>query len=241
MIVQACINGARPSAFHPRLPLDIEAMVRDSLLAIAAGAAELHVHPRADGRESLAAVDETVLSLRRACPGTFIGVSTGAWIEGDEAETRRLIAGWRELPDYASVNLSEPDAPAVMALLREKGVGIEAGLASVADAERLLSLTDHDRVLRILIEIDEQDLARAMAVADGVATTLASAGLRRPVLLHGSDATVWPFVEKARERRWSTRVGLEDGKHLPDRTVAEGNADLVGAAVAIFRAAPSAA
>ncbi|MDX3975136.1 3-keto-5-aminohexanoate cleavage protein [Shinella sp.] len=241
MIVQACINGARPSAFHPRLPLDIEAMVRDSLLAIAAGAAELHVHPRADGRESLAAVDETVLAFRRACPGTFIGVSTGAWIESDEAETRRLIAGWRELPDYASVNLSEPDAPAVMALLREKGVGIEAGLASVADAERLLSLTDHDRVLRILIEIDEQDLARAMAVADGVATTLASAGLRRPVLLHGSDATVWPFVEKARERRWSTRVGLEDGKHLPDGTVAEGNADLVGAAVAIFRARPSAA
>ncbi len=241
MIVQACINGARPSAFHPRLPLDVEAMVRDSLLAIAAGAAELHVHPRADGRESLAAVDETVLALRRACPGTFIGASTGAWIAGDEAETRRRIAGWRELPDYASVNLSEPDAPAVMALLRERGVGIEAGLASVADAERLLSLPDHSRVLRVLIEIDEQDLARAMAVADGIATTLAGAGLRRPILLHGSDATVWPFVVKARARRWSTRVGLEDGKHLPDGTVAEDNAALVSAAVAIFRAPPPAA
>jgi uncharacterized protein (DUF849 family) len=240
MIVQACINGARPSAFHPRLPLDVEAMVRDSLLATAAGAAELHVHPRADGRESLAAIDETVLALRRACPGTFIGVSTGAWIEGDEAETRRRISEWRELPDYASVNLSEPDAPAVMALLRKKGVGIEAGLASVADAERLLSLPDHTRVLRILIEIDEQDVARAMAVADGIATTLASAGLRRSVLLHGSDATVWPFVVKARERGWSTRVGLEDGKHLPDGTVAEDNAALVSAAVAIFRAVPSA-
>ncbi len=241
MIVQACINGARPSAFHPRLPLDVEAMVGDSLLAIAAGAAELHLHPRADGRESLAAINETVLALRYACPGTFIGVSTGAWIEGDEVETRRRISEWRELPDYASVNLSEPDAPAVMALLRERGVGIEAGLASVADAERLLSLPDHTRVLRILIEIDEQDVARAMAVADGIATTLASAGLRRSVLLHGSDATVWPFVVKARERRWSTRVGLEDGKHLPDGTVAEGNAALVSAAVAIFRAAPSVA
>ncbi|MCQ4633761.1 3-keto-5-aminohexanoate cleavage protein [Shinella sp. CPCC 100929] len=241
MIVQACINGARPSAFHPRLPLDIEAMVRDSLLAIAAGAAELHVHPRTDGRESLAAVDETMLALRRACPGTFIGVSTGAWIEGDEAETRRRISEWRDLPDYASVNLSEPDAPAVMALLRERGVGIEAGLASVADAERLLSLPDHDRVLRILIEIDEQNLSSAMAIADGIATTLADAGLRRPILLHGSDATVWPFVARARERRWSTRVGLEDGKHLPDGTVAEDNAALVSAAVAIFRAPPSAA
>lgn len=241
MIVQACINGARPSAFHPRLPLDVEAMVRDSLLATAAGAAELHIHPRADGRESLAAVDKTMLALRRACPGTFIGVSTGAWIEADEADTRRLITGWHELPDYASVNLSEPDAPAVMALLRERGVGIEAGLASVADAERLLSLPDHTRVLRILIEIDEQDVARAMAVADGITAMLSGAGLRRPILLHGSDATVWRFVVKARERRWSTRVGLEDGKHLPDGTVAEGNAALVSAAVAIFRAAPSVA
>lgn len=237
MIVQACINGARPSAFHPRLPVGVEAMVRDSLLCIAAGAAELHVHPRSpDGRESLAAIDETVLALRRACPGTLIGVSTGAWIEGDEAGTRRLIAGWHELPDYASVNLSEPDAPAVMALLRERGIGIEAGLASVADVERLLSLPHHARVLRILIEIGEQDLASAMAVTDGITAALAGAGLRRPILLHGIDATVWPFVERARRQCWSTRVGLEDGKHLPDGTVAEDNADLVRAAVAIFRA-----
>jgi hypothetical protein len=38
-----------------------------------AGAAELHLHPRgATGKESLAAVDTTVLSLRRACPGTLL-------------------------------------------------------------------------------------------------------------------------------------------------------------------------
>jgi uncharacterized protein (DUF849 family) len=39
----------------------------------------------------------------------------------------------------------------------------------------------------------------------------------------------------ARERRYSTRIGLEDGKHLPDGTIANDNVVLVTAAVAIFR------
>ncbi|RWX58532.1 3-keto-5-aminohexanoate cleavage protein, partial [Mesorhizobium sp. M2A.F.Ca.ET.039.01.1.1] len=117
MIVQACINGARPADFHPALPLDPEAMARDAAASIAAGAAELHVHARgADSRESLApeAMDRTVAALRRACPGTLIGVSTGAWIEKDDLRTLVAISGWRELPDYASVNLSEAAAPEVM-------------------------------------------------------------------------------------------------------------------------------
>jgi uncharacterized protein (DUF849 family) len=237
MIVQACLNGARPSDFHPQLPLTAEAMARDAATCVAAGAAELHIHPRgSEGRESLAAVDATIAAVRRACPGTLVGVSTGAWIEDDEIRTREAIAAWRELPDYASVNLSEPDAPAVMALLTQRGIGIEAGLASIADAERFLGLPNHDRVFRILIEIGEQELGAAQGVADGVAALLGGAGLRRPMLLHGFDATVWPFVAIARQRQWSTRVGLEDGKYLPDGAIASGNTELVAAAVAIFRA-----
>lgn len=238
MIVQACINGARPRDFHPKLPLTTQDMASDAAACVAAGAAELHIHPRnADGRESLAAVDETVLAVRQACPGTLIGVSTGAWIENDVARTRAAIAGWRELPDYASVNLSEADAPGVMELLRQRGVGIEAGLATIADAERFVALADHNRVLRILIEIDIQDLSAALDEAHGIAAVLERAEVRRPILLHGADATVWPFVELAQQKRWSTRVGLEDGKTLADGTVAKDNADIVAAAVAMFRSA----
>lgn len=239
MIVQACINGARPRDFHPRLPLDAQAMASDAAACVAAGAAELHIHPRDDGRESLAAVDATVLAVRQACPGTLIGVSTGAWIENDVERTRAAIADWRELPDYASVNLSEADAPAVMELLRQRGVGIEAGLATVADAERFVGLAGHDRVLRILIEIDTQDLAAALDEAHGIAAVLERAGVRRPILLHGADATVWPFVALARRKRWSTRVGLEDGKTLADGKMAQDNAAIVAAAAAIFRAVPT--
>jgi uncharacterized protein (DUF849 family) len=236
MIVQACLNGARRSDYHARLPLTASAMAADGAACIAAGAAELHIHARAsDGRESLSAVDETILAVRRTCPGTLVGVSTGAWIEKDADRTRSAIAAWRELPDYASVNLSEEDAPAVIALLHQRGVGVEAGLASVADAERFIGLPDHARVFRILIEIGEQGLALARRVADDIATVLERANVRRPVLLHGYDATVWPFVEAARRRRWSTRVGLEDGKQLPDGTTASDNAALVAAAVAAFR------
>ncbi|TPK89387.1 3-keto-5-aminohexanoate cleavage protein [Mesorhizobium sp. B2-4-17] len=235
MIVQACINGARPRDFHPALPLTARAMASDAMACVAAGAAELHMHPRgADGRESLA-VDATVLAVRGACPGTLIGVSTGAWIENDVARTREAIAGWRELPDYASVNLSEADAPAVMELLRQRGVGIEAGLATTADAERFVALAGHDRVLRILIEIDMQDLAAALDEAQGIAAVLERAEVRRPILLHGVDITVWPFVELARRKRWSTRVGLEDGKTLADGSTAKDNAEIVAAAVAVFR------
>jgi uncharacterized protein (DUF849 family) len=232
MIVQACLNGARPQGYHPRLPIAVEAIASDAADCIAAGAGELHIHARGpDGRESLSSVDETVVAVRRTCPGTLLGVSTGAWIEGDEKRTRDCIAAWRELPDYASVNLSEQDAPAVIALLHSKGIGVEAGLATVADAERFVALAECRRALRILIEVEEPDLEKGDVVANGIAKVLNKAELRRPILLHGSDATVWHFVERARQLRWSTRVGLEDGAQLPSGKTAAGNVALVFEAV----------
>lgn len=234
MIIQACINGARPAGHHPQLPLTPEATLRDSRACIAAGAAELHLHPRdADGHESLRAVDAAMAALRTACPGTLIGVSTGDWIEGDAAATRACIAAWENLPDYASVNLSEPDAPAVMALLTEKRVGIEAGLATVADAQRFLSLPDCHRVFRVLIEIEEQHQPTADLIADDIMQLLDAADLHRPRLLHGFDATAWHFVRRAQELRYSTRIGLEDVQMRPDGSICTGNAQLVADAVAM--------
>jgi uncharacterized protein (DUF849 family) len=238
MIVQACLNGRRAGAFHPALPLTAEAMARDAAACVAAGATEVHLHVRAaDGRECLdgEAMDATVLAVRNACPGTLFGVSTGEWIEGNTDRTLACIECWRERPDYASVNLSEAGAPAVMERLWRLGVGVEAGLASVADAERLVTLDLGSRALRILIEIAEQDEAAALAVMGGIQNVLDRAGLRRPVLLHGEDAMLWRFVVQAGERRLSTRVGLEDGRLLPDGTIASGNPAMVAAAVEIYR------
>lgn len=240
MIVQACINGARDAAFHPALPLTPQAMAADCRACILAGAGEIHLHTRgSDGRESLVpeVMDDTMRLVRESVPGTLVGVSSGDWIEKSDARTLAAIAAWRELPDYASVNLSEPAAPAVMQALSARGVGIEAGLASVADAERLVGLLLDRPPLRILIEIGEQDFGEATAVVEGIHAVLDKAGLRRPVQLHGMDETVWHFARMAAGRRWSTRVGLEDGRTLPDGSVAENNAALVRAAVEIYRKA----
>ena len=234
------MNGARDVDFHPALPLKVEAMARDGASCVAAGAAELHLHPRGpDRRESLGptAMNATVLALRRACPGTLIGVSTAEWIERDEARTLASIDAWDELPDYASINLGEHAAPAVMEKLRRCGIAIEAGLACVADAERLVKLDFGKRVLRILIEICEQNIGEALTVADGIVAVLDRAELRRPLALNlnGLDATVWQFITLAADRRWSTRVGLEDGSLLPGGAIASGNAALVAAAVDVYR------
>jgi uncharacterized protein (DUF849 family) len=238
MIVQACLNGARMPGFHPRLPVTAEAIAGDAVEAIAAGAAELHIHVRGPGgAETLEpdAVDATLAALRMRLPGTMIGISTGEWIEQDDDRRLKLIAQWRELPDYASVNLGEKGAPAVIEALHRRGIGIEAGLARAADAERLVALGPVGRSLRMLIEIGQQPLDEAMAEADAILAVLARAGLRKPVLLHGLDATVWPFVERAAREGFSTRVGLEDGQALPSGKTAPDNAALVAAGAEIMR------
>ena len=235
VIIQACLNGSRPVDYHPRLPVTPNALALDGAACVERGASELHIHPRgADGRESLRAVDDTMRRLRIACPGVPVGVSTGDWIEGDEERTRACIAAWETLPDYASVNISEPDHVAVMDILSRRNIGIEAGLASVADAQRLVALPNCGTVLRILIEIEEQDIGAAHNVADGILGVLERSGLDKPVLLHGFDATVWSFVRRAKLNDWSTRVGLEDDNRRSDGRPANDNAELVSDAVAIF-------
>ena len=234
MILQACLNGSRRPGDHPALPITPTALASDALTAVRRGANEVHLHVRGDdGKETLhyAALDETLKFVRLAVPGTLIGVSTGAWIEGDPGRTLDQIANWRALPDHASVNLSEPATPDMIKLLRRLGVGIEAGLASVADAELLLALNVGPACLRILVELDrEKTTVEASAAADAMLAALAKAHWRKPILVHGFDATVWPMLEYATRKSYSARIGLEDGLTLPDGSIAEGNGALVQAA-----------
>jgi uncharacterized protein (DUF849 family) len=232
MILQACLNGARSPDFHPRLPTSQDSIVAEAVASVAAGAQELHIHPRdSQGRESLApqVVDPLMAALRDRLPGTAIGLSTGAWIERNEDRRLICLGGWRVLPDYVSVNLSEAGAPGVVEKMFRLGVGVEAGLASVADAERLLALDLRRLALRVLIEIEEQETEKALATADAVRAVLARGGIGKPILLHGADATVWPLARHALAHRLSIRLGLEDGRDLPDGRPAADNAELIRA------------
>ncbi len=236
MIVQACLNGTRPTSFHPRVPHRRADLVRDALECIRAGANELHVHVYSEvNQESLdpEAVDALIGALRAELPGTLIGISTGDWIEKDDQRRLECIAGWNALPDHASVNLSEPGALDVIRALHERGVGIEAGLSGPADAERLISSGLAPLVLRMLVEVDAKRVREAMREADETLRVLSRAPSPKPILLHGFDDTVWPFVERAFVEGYSVRIGLEDTKHLPDGDIAESNADLVYDALAL--------
>lgn len=234
MILQACLNGARRAGAHPALPLAAQALAADAGKVVRHGANELHLHVRdSRGSETLDpdAVDFTLKLVRQMVSGTLIGISTGAWIEGDPELTLRRIRGWRTLPDHASVNLGEPAAPMIIDLSRQRGVAVEAGLASVADAERLVSLGLGTICLRILVELDhEQTFGEAKAEADAILSVLSRAWLGKSILMHGFDATVWPMLTYAIRSGHSARVGLEDGLTLPDGTLAEDNGALVAAA-----------
>lgn len=68
-----------------------------------------------------------------------VGVTTGGWIEPDLDRRRAMVGAWRA-PDYTSVNLSEPGSIQIMHTLLDAGIGIEAGVWTVADGERLAVL-----------------------------------------------------------------------------------------------------
>ena len=249
MIVQACLNGGHPPSYHPAVPASIPALVEDGFKVLSVGASELHLHVRGEGGiESLAPddVDATIKALREALPGTLIGISTGAWIEKDDDRVLAYVGRWSVRPDYASVNLSERNAPALIETLHRRGIGIEAGLADKKDAERLVILGLDRLALRILVEIREQDIERAHTVTDEILAVLRNAPFSRPILLHGADASAWPLLRRAVESGFSTRIGLEDVKVLPDGSVTPSNAELVATAarlvqeVGLFRPAPSA-
>jgi uncharacterized protein (DUF849 family) len=203
---------------------------------VAAGARELHVHPRGpDGLESLDAdhVAETLQIIRAAVPGIPVGLSTHWRIPPGGLNRQEPIRHWTTLPDYVSINLIEDDADDLIAFMLSKGIGVEAGLWSVSDAERFVGMKDADKCLRVLIEINEQDVAEGLTVAQGIEAVLKTAGSKLPILLHGDEASVWPIYTEAMAKGFDSRIGLEDGNLLPSGQRARDNADLIRAAISL--------
>jgi uncharacterized protein (DUF849 family) len=231
VLLQAALNGPFDKDLHPKLPVSPQELAGDAAACVAAGARAIHLHPRdADGAERLDArvVDAVVAAVRDAC-GVPVGVSTGAWIEPDLARRLALLAGWGA-PDYASVNLSEEGAAEVMRTLLDAGIGIEAGVWSVEDAERLAAWGLGDRVTRVLIEPVDVSAGDAVALVDEIHATLDRLGLSAPRLQHGDGEATWVLLRDAIRRGIDTRIGLEDTVDGPNGARAEGNEALVRAA-----------
>jgi uncharacterized protein (DUF849 family) len=234
VLLQATLNGALTKGDHPAVPLSIEELTRDAEACVAAGARAIHLHPRdREGRERLDAdvVDEVAAAVSEAC-GVPVGVTTGAWIEPDLARRLELVRAWRA-PSYTSVNVSEPGATEVMEALIETGVGIEAGVWTVEDADRLAASGLGDRVTRIMIEPVEVPGAGALALVEEIHRALDRHGLAAPRLQHGDGEATWVLLEDAVRRGIDTRIGLEDTQYEPDGRRTSGNEALVRAARAL--------
>ena len=224
-----CLNGARTRAEFAALPVSPAELAAEAAAAVAAGAADIHMHPKtADGVDSLAPdVVAAAVSAVRAAAAVPVGVTTGAWAEPDPARRAAHIRAWTVLPDHASVNWHEDGAEEVADALLSRGIGVEAGVFSgTAAAGRFRASALAPRVLRVLAEITDTDPATATSTASALLAALGPG----PVLLHGEGGGAWPVLAHGRALGLDTRIGLEDVLVLPDGTAPAGNADLVRAA-----------
>jgi uncharacterized protein (DUF849 family) len=231
MLLQATLNGPLSKRDHPTVPTTLGELVEDARRCARAGAGGFHVHPRDDdGREQLTAivVDRTARAIRDAT-GLPVGVTTGEWIEPDLERRLALIKRWTA-PDYATVNLSEAGSDQVMRALLEREIGIEAGVWTVQDVDRLASSGMADRLLRVCIEPVDLRASGAVEFVDEIHAALDRHGIGAPRLQHGDGDATWVLLTDAVRRGMATRIGLEDTVLLPDRTRASGNGALVLAA-----------
>jgi uncharacterized protein (DUF849 family) len=243
-LLQVCLNGARTSAEHPGLPITPAELATAAAAAVAAGAQDIHLHPKdATGRDSLdpAIVAAALAAVRASVPEDVrIGVTTGAWTAPDSRTRAAAIRAWTTVPDHASVNWHEDGAESVARALADRGVAIEAGIYSGTEAARRFAASAEEFagcVVRVLAEVTDTDPATARHTATDLLTALtagggtgASAPPPAPILLHGEDGGAWPVLRLAAELGLSMRIGLEDVLTLPDGSPAPDNATLLAAA-----------
>lgn len=240
--LKACLNGGWTKAQHPAVPVTPAELAAEAEGAVRAGAEAVHIHPRgSDGMESVLPDDVgvAVAAVRHACPSIAIGVSTGLWITGDREARQVAVARWRNLsaasrPDFASVNLSEPGAAALVDALDEAGISAEAGVWSIADARTASRISPARGWLRVLVEIIGVAAEDATAQADRIMRQLRVAGVSSPWLLHGEGQACWPLIRHAGRLGLPTRIGLEDTTAGPDGIPVSGNAELVSLALAAW-------
>jgi uncharacterized protein (DUF849 family) len=117
-----------------------------------------------------------------------------------------------------------------MGTLLAAGVGIEAGVWSVGDAERLAASGLGHQVTRVLVEPVDVCAGDAIAVVDEIHAALDRLRLTAPRLQHGDGEATWVLLRDAIRRGIDTRVGLEDTVAGPDGARMLGNEALVRAA-----------
>jgi uncharacterized protein (DUF849 family) len=250
VLIQAALNGGTSRSEHPAVPVTPAELAVSAREAQAAGATVIHIHPRdSSGAQTL--VSEHVLaavSAVREATGLPVGVTTGIWtVDGEPGRRLALAADWAGRPvgvdwsgkpgpgrpDFVSINMNEPGIEPLADLMTSLGIGIEAGVWTVDDARQLGTCSFRNRVLRVLLEPADRTPADAVATASEASAELKRLGVDVPQVHHGYGLATWDVLKAAAAGGFDIRVGLEDTTVLPDGTAAEGNADLISAAVTL--------
>jgi uncharacterized protein (DUF849 family) len=233
-LLQAALNGDRE---HPAVPRAPDELASEGRAAVDAGARVLHLHPYdGDGRQTFDAEPcaAAIRAVRAVCPGIPISLSTSAEIEPDPERRRALVAGWTELPELVTANQGEDGILDLCALLVERGVGIEAGLLSLADAHAFVASGIAGQSVRAMVEPLGEDPDAAVAEAEAIENVLAVAGIGVEQVHHGDGLASWAVNRRGAALGHGIRTGLEDTPVLPDGSPASGNGELVAAAAAIL-------
>lgn len=234
LLLQAALNGNRD---HPAVPRTPEELAEDSRVAVNAGARSLHLHPYDEhGQETLAAEPcaAALRAVRAACPGVPISLTTSASVEPDPEKRKLLVASWTELPDLVTANMGEAGILELCELLLERGIGIEAGLLSLADARIFVEFGIAPSCVRAMVEPLDPEPNDALVHAEAIERALAAGGVQIEQVHHGDGIASWAVNRRAAGRGHGIRTGLEDTPVLPDGRLASGNGELVAAAVLLL-------
>ena len=236
-LLEVALNGSRSAAEHPAIPRTPPELAQASRACVEAGARVLHLHAYdEEGEETLAGAPcaAVIRTVREACPGVPISLTTSEGIEPDHKRRLALVEQWTELPELVTANMGEAGILDLCELLLARGVGIEAGLLGLADAEVFARSGIAPRCTRALIEPLDPDPQAAVAHAAAMEEVLLRAGITLDQVHHGDGIASWAVNARALPRGHGIRTGLEDTTILPDGRPARDNADLVRAAATMI-------
>jgi len=136
------------------------------------------------------------------------------------------------------VNVSEEGWAEVARALAGAGIGVEAGVWSVADVRAAAAEAAPGSLLRVMVEVMGAPPGQEPAAAGEILAALDDSALRGvPRLLHGEGDGCWPLIRYAGRLGVATRIGLEDTVAGPDGGPVGGNGNLVRLALAVLGAA----
>jgi uncharacterized protein (DUF849 family) len=236
-LLEAALNGSRSVEEHPWIPRTPGQLAITSRAVVDAGAQVLHLHPYdPDGRETFEAsvCAAAIRAVRYDCPGVPISLTTSADIEPDPARRFRAISQWHHLPELVTANQGEEGIIELCNHLLGRGVGIEAGLLTAADAEAFVRSGIAARCVRVLVEPLDPDVDAALAEAAAIEAILAKAGMSLEQVHHGDGVASWAVSARGLARGHGMRTGLEDTIYLPDGVQAADNAELVRTAATLL-------